>query len=291
MKPSIRHINAEEYAEARQIWDECFPEDASGYSAYYFDKRTRIENVLAAFDGENMLAALHAIPYKMRIGETIKNAVMVAGVATREKYRGQGIASELIMACHEEQRLLGTAAAVLKPDVDFYTRLGYVPFALHDEYRLNWLDAGYTAPIHAAEAEELLKIYSEYAQSFVGMMVRSKADMEAYIEETRVCGGHAYSTGKAYALLNPTEYGADIYELAGEDKHTLINALAEEFGSVSFRLARTEAPDTAAVKTGECVFSMICPLNEALFIEDTGAKSAKELINGVLLPANTLEFC
>ncbi len=291
MMLSIRHINADEYDTAREIWDECFPEDANGYSAYYFDKRTRHENVLAAFDGEAMVAALHAVPYKMRIGDTLKNAVMVSGVATREKYRNLGIASRLINACHDEQRELGIAAAVLKPDVNIYEKLGYVPFALHDEYRLNWLDAGYPAAMHEPSADELVRIYTEYSMQYAGMMVRDRADMEAYLQEVRVCDGYAYSTGEAYALLNPTEYGADIYELAGRDMHALINALAEEFGNVTFRLVRGAAPNTAAVKTGECVFSMICPLNETLFMENTGAKCVRELINGELFPINTLEFC
>lgn len=291
MELTIRHIGADEYGEAKRVWDICFPEDASGYSDYYFARRTRPEYVLAAFYEGKMIAALHAIPYPIMLGGKTKNCVMIAGVATLPEYRHHMAAARLITACHAEQKQKGTAAAILKPDVNFYAQFGYIPFAWHDEYRLPWIDAGIPAPIHETTAEEMLKIYSAFSADYIGMMARTEQDMENYIEEARVTGGFAYSDGKAYALLNETDGGANVYELVGTDTAGLLSSIAEEFGALTFRLPRDTMPSIPAMRIGEIMFSMICPLNEDILLKNTGAQSAEELAGGGYGRVCTLEFC
>lgn len=291
MELNIRHISADEYGEAKRLWDICFKEDAAGYSDYYFARRTRPEYVLAAFYEGNMIAALHAVPYPVMLGGETKKCVMVAGVATLPEYRRRMAAARLITACHEEQRRMGTAAAILKPDVNFYAQFGYIPFAWHDEYRLPWINAGIPSPIHGADAREMLSIYSSFGADYIGMMARTEADMENYIEEARVTGGFAYSDGSAYALLNETDGGANVYELVGTDTAGLVSALAEEFGALSFRLPRGTMPNVPALRTGEIMFSMLCPLNEDALIKNTGAANAEELASGGYGRVCTLEFC
>ncbi len=188
MELTIRHIGADEYGEAKRVWDICFPEDATGYSDYYFARRTRAEYVLAAFYEGKMIAALHAIPYPIMLGGETKNCVMIAGVATLPEYRHHMAAARLITACHAEQKQKGTAAAILKPDVNFYAQFGYIPFAWHDEYRLPWIDAGIPAPIHETTAEEMLKIYSAFSADYIGMMVRTEAGHGDLLEEARDYG-------------------------------------------------------------------------------------------------------
>ena len=104
-------------------------------------------------------------------------------------------------------------------------------------------------------------------------------------------GEYAYSDGKAYALLNETDYGADIYELAGADTAGLLSSLAEEFGALTFRLPRDTIPSLPAMRTGEIMFSMICPLNEDILLENTGAQTTEELASGEYGRVCTLEFC
>ena len=200
-------------------------------------------------------------------------------------------AAQLITACHAEQKQKGTAAAILKPDVNFYAQFGYIPFAWHDEYRLPWIDAGIPAPIHETTAEEMLKIYSAFSADYIGMMARTEQDMEIYLEGARKLGEYAYSDGKAYALLNETDYGADIYELAGADTAGLLSSLAEEFGALTFRLPRDTIPSLPAMRIGEIMFSMICPLNEDILLKNTGAQTTEELASGEYGRVCTLEFC
>lgn len=291
MELTIRHITNDEYSEAQRLWDICFPEDASGYSDFYFARRTKPEYVLAAFYEGRMIAALHAVPYPISLGGKVKPCVMIAGVATLPEYRHHFAAARLIEACHEEQRALGTAAAILKPDVNFYEQFGYMPFSMHGEYSLPWIEAGMPAPIHEAEPEEMLKIYNEFAEGYIGTMVRTREYMEISLEEAKVSGGYAFSSGKAYALLTETEYGADVYELVGTEPEGLLSSLAEEFGALTFRMPAGAYVNLPAMRTGDIMFSMICPLNEEKLLEGTGAASTEELISGDFPPVCTLEFC
>ena len=85
--------------------------------------------------------------------------------------------------------------------------------------------------------------------------------------------------------------GADIYELVGTDTAGLLSSLAEEFGALTFRLPRDTIPSLPAMRTGEIMFSMICPLNEDILLENTGAQTTEELALGEYGRVCTLEFC
>lgn len=123
MSFTVRPITPEEYAAAQAVWDACFPEDAAGYSDYYFACRTKPAYVLAAFleDGR-MAGALHALPYPLCFGTQVKRCAMIAGVATLPEQRHKGIAAALIRTAHARLAQEGVCAALLKPDVDFYAQ-------------------------------------------------------------------------------------------------------------------------------------------------------------------------
>ena len=284
----IRHIAPGEYELARGLWDACFPEDASGYSEWYFKNKTKREFVLAAFENGEMLSALHAIPYGLSFSGKDKRCAMIAGVATLPARRHEGLAGALIRSCHEELRSAGVCAAVLKPDVDFYAQFGYLPFAWHDEYFLTRaMAAGMPkAELHSPSPDEMLAIYGPFAARYEGMMLRSAADMETALEETALFGFAACSEG-AYALCFPQDNGVYVQELAGNSPLPLVAALAEEYGGATFRLPRgTGLPGLLPERA--FMFSMLCPLDEGALVRGTGAKSAAELLSR---NCSTLEFC
>ena len=293
MSAEIRHISPEEYQAARALWDICFPEDAAGYSAYYFARRTKREYVLAAFEGGSMLSALHAIPYPLDFYGVQKPCAMIAGVATLPQCRHRGLAAALIRQAHEELRMGGVCAAVLKPDMDFYAQFGYLPFAFHQQYRLAPSAAPASCPpLHAPGAGELLSIYHADRPRYAGRMLRTLGDMRAYLEETAVLGGFAASDGAAYALCTPGEVGVEIAELAGYPYDGLLHSLAKEHGGAVFRLPEGAIPPAGAVGLGRIMFSMLCPLEEQALLAGTPAGSVEELVSGGGgKTVNTLEFC
>ncbi len=291
MSYTLRPITEEEYEEARALWDVVFPEDALGYSAYYFRARTRPAYVLAAFDGERMVGDLHAIPYPLRFGDTVKPCAMVAGVATLPEYRHKGIAGSLIRFAHERLREEGAAAALLKPDVDFYAQFGYLPFAYHDVYEM---DAEKAAGMHKSAPHEpdpaaMLAIYEDFAKDFTGMMARTRRDMKAYIEEARL-SGFAAADAAAYALCAREDDGVSVTELVGKNPLPLVCALAEEYGRAEFRLPSAMRIEGLAPKR-RMMFSMICPLDEEKLLSGTGASGVRALLDGETGSCCTLEFC
>ncbi|HWQ57606.1 MAG TPA: GNAT family N-acetyltransferase [Clostridia bacterium] len=291
MSFTFRRIKADEYDAARALWDAVFPEDADGFSAYYFSRRTKPEYVFAAFDGNKMVGDLHAVPYPLRFGSAVKPCAMVGGVATLPEYRRRGIAGSLIRLVHEELREQGVAAAVLKPDVDFYAQFGYLPFAYHDEYELT---AGQAAAfpqsaLRDAEPSAMLALYGPFAERFAGMMARNLVDMELYLEET-LLAGFAVTDGNAYALCKEGGDGVEVAELVGFNPLPLVSKLADRYGKVAFRLPASMELG-GLYPASRMMFSMICPLDEAKLVEGTGAASAGEILDGALGPCCTLEFC
>ncbi len=286
-----RRIQPAEYEAARALWDVVFPEDAAGFSAYYFRARTAPGNVLAAFDGESMVAALHAVPYPLRFQGAIAHCAMIAGVATLPEYRRKGIAGALIRRAHEELRESGAVAALLKPDVDFYAQFGYLPFSRHDEYALNASQAILSPAKHYHEPapDEMLAIYDAFSKEYAGMMARTLRDMEAYLEEARLLG-FAAALGGAYALCGADGDGVSVSELVGENPLPLVSALALEYGAVRFRLpAGMGLPGLAPAS--RMTFSMICPLDEARLLAIAGAGGVEALLSGASGQCLTLEFC
>ena len=205
MSFTVRPITPEEYAAAQAVWDACFPEDAAGYSDYYFACRTKPAYVLAAFleDGR-MAGALHALPYPLCFGTQVKRCAMIAGVATLPEQRHKGIAAALIRTAHARLAQEGVCAALLKPDVDFYAQFGYRPFAWHEQFRVEAGELAVPEPaLHTPSAEEMLACYDALAAEYNGMMVRTVRDMELMRKETAVLGGEAFAAGGAYALWPP----------------------------------------------------------------------------------------
>lgn len=292
MSFTVRPITPEEYAAAQAVWDACFPEDAAGYSDYYFACRTKPAYVLAAFleDGR-MAGALHALPYPLCFGTQVKRCAMIAGVATLPEQRHKGIAAALIRTAHARLAQEGVCAALLKPDVDFYAQFGYRPFAWHERFRVEAGELAAPEPaLHTPSAEEMLACYDALAAGYNGMMVRTVRDMELMRKETAVLGGEAFAAGGAYALCLAEEGGAELTELAGRNAMPLVCALAARFGAVRFRLPYGASPE-GLPKGERMMFSMLCPLNREALLAGSGAESMEELLSGAKKANCTLEFC
>lgn len=292
MSFTVRPIAPVEYAAAQAVWDDCFPEDAAGYSDYYFQFRTKPAYVLAAFSADGRMAgALHALPYPLRFGGKVKRCAMIAGVATLPEYRHKGIAAALIRAAHARLADEGACAAVLKPDVDFYAQFGYRPFAWHESFRVAAGELSVPeAALHVPAPTEMLACYEAFAASYNGVMARTEADMALMRREAAVLGGETLAACGAYALCLPGEGGAELTELAGEDVLPLIRALAARYGAVRFRLpAGMRQPGLPAGE--KLMFSMLCPLDASALLAGSGAASLDELLSGAKKPNCTLEFC
>lgn len=289
----VRPIEQREFAAAKAVWDRCFPEDADSYSDFYFSRRTKAEYILAAFTpaGE-MIGTLHALPYPLRFGGTLKRCALVTGVATLPEYRMQGAAAAMLRTSEAWLREKGVLAAVLKPDADIYGPFGYRPFGWHDCYRLDPVQLAHVQPAEllAPDAAHMLCLYEGFAKAYNGMMVRSLRYMENTLLEAEAAGGKVFVSKQAYAIAYEGEEEISLSELAGRDILPLLAALGRFGKQLRFRLpAGFSLPGISADE--RMMFSMLCPIDTAALLADTGAESLEMLLSGAKKQNCTIEFC
>lgn len=92
----IRVIDDTSYESAKILWSICFPEDQGPFLDYYFSRRTSPKMVAAAFEKEKMIAGMHIIPQRIKIGGTEKPVAFVAGVATLPEFRNRGVITRVL---------------------------------------------------------------------------------------------------------------------------------------------------------------------------------------------------
>lgn len=293
MMHPVRPIAPEEYGAAKAVWDICFPEDAAGYSDYYFAHRTKSEYILAAFaPGGKMIGTLHALPYPLSFGGKVKNCALVTGVATLPEHRMRGVAAALLRASVPWLREKGAAAAVLKPDADIYGPFGYRPFAKHDVYLLAPCTLRDTEPaaLFVPDAAHMLSCYGRFAEQYNGMLLRTKAYMETAALEAEVSGGEVLATQSAYGIVYENGEEISVSELAGSSFLPFLAALAKRGKPIRFRLPEGYVLPGFSPQT-RMVFSMLCPVDEAALIAQTGIENMEMLLSGAKKQNCTLEFC
>ncbi len=289
----VRPIKETELSAAKTVWDRCFPEDAGSYSDFYFARRTKAKYILAAFSSEGkMIGTLHALPYPLRFGDTVKNCALVTGVATLPEYRMRGVAAAMLRKSETWLREKGVCAAVLKPDADIYGPFGYRPFGWHDRYcaAAPLFETIPAAQLLEPDTAHMLRLYESFAACYNGMMVRTERDMENVLLEAEAAGGRVYAAAGAYAVVYEDGDALSLSELVGDDFLPLLAALARRGKQLRFRLP--EGFSLPGLSAGErMMFSMLCPINEALLLAGTGAENLTELLSGAKKQNCTIEFC
>lgn len=293
MMHPVRPIDPAEYGAAKAVWDICFPEDAEGYSDYYFAHRTKSEYILAAYaPGGEMIGTLHALPYLLSFGGKVKNCALVTGVATLPHYRMRGVAASLLRASVPWLREKGVAAAVLKPDADIYGPFGYRPFSRHDVY---CAEASSFKHIKAEEpfvpdAAHMLSCYERFSENYNGMLVRTEAYMKNIALEAEVSGAKVLASQNAYGIIYEGEREISVSELAGSEFLPFLAALSKQEKPIRFRLPAGHVLPGIAPKE-DMVFSMLCPVDAASLLAQTGIEDLETLLSGVKKQNCTLEFC
>ncbi len=248
----IRHIEREEYAAAQTVWDVCFPEDADGFSAYYFQKRTCFQNVIAAFDRDVMAACLHVLPQQIWVGDKAQSVGFIAGVGTLPRYRMQGLAKELLRFAAQEGKERNDYALMLKPvDPRYYTGFGFVPYVVKNRFEATDAFCPGTELL-SPTVEALHGFYSAFAQQFDGMRLRSLADMELLLEEWNMVGARVFMSRRGYVVC--AVEGGDLLEVeAAGDSLPILSDLAKKEGKVTFYAM----DGGGAAEMGGEVFTMI----------------------------------
>ena len=123
MKLLQKEISVKEEQELRRLWREAF-EDEEAYLDFYHRYHLRRNRIWTLWDGECLVAMLHANPYQVQVNGTLLQSCFIVGIATDRRYRRKGCMG----------RLMNTALrAFQKEGMDFVylipqNELSYLPF-------------------------------------------------------------------------------------------------------------------------------------------------------------------
>lgn len=82
--------------EARRLWKDCFF-DSEQYMDYYFEEKTKDNQMLTLYEGDELVSMVHLNPYEVSFQKRTKTLHYIVGVATKKPYRKQGRMRTLLL--------------------------------------------------------------------------------------------------------------------------------------------------------------------------------------------------
>ncbi len=232
MSKDIRLLAKDERPLAKALWKEAF-QDSDAFINWYFDHKILQGNSLCMFEGGELLSIVHMIPYAVRIQGRPVNSAFIAGVATSEKRRGEGLMRTMLSESLALLKTRGTAITHLYPfSHKFYEKFGWAAYSCVSRQtvtaasRLRGADV-----IETMNADELSPMYNRMMKDFDGYVIRGKREWEWRLGELKSDGGRCAvlirdDRACAYMLYYATKEKADIIETVYEDEEDIGALLA-----------------------------------------------------------------
>ena len=239
----IRFLTAKDHElirQAKQLWKECFF-DSDEFIKYYFSQRSSPCNVLCNIKDGVLVSMLHAIPHNFSANGDMHSAILVAGVCTKEPYRGKGYAAELLDHLHENVKhdafLLQTASADM---FKFYEKFGYETlctyYALTVENTL-MRKTRQTLPDFAL----LANIHSCFVRNFDSDFCGSVAYIENAMAECKTGASFLAYTDKAFALCSENDGTCEVMYVIGEYSDELKERICEQTDCRTVKILLSQA--------------------------------------------------
>ena len=290
----MRIAKETEVDQVKKLWDYCF-QDGEEFTNYYFQNRYKRESNMVAVDEKEVLAAIHLNPHRIKLRGNKYDVSYVVGVSSFPQVRGKGIVSRLMKKSLRHMYENKEVVSILMPiDSSIYRRYGYETCYFQREYILQLADLSrYDIKNRSYEKlsdeniDDLLRIYSSCIDSYDGVTIKEKSEIEIYRSEVELEGGYIYI---AYEGINPRgmmvyyprkeENQIFVRELLYEDISTLEGFLGflgqhqTQFKEVKIRTATNDYISTfyaklQAMKLEEVPFMMGRVINVLEFLKDT----------------------
>ena len=87
----VRKLQTNEHILTRRLWEEVFLEDTPEFLDYYYSVKIKDNEIYVIEDEGEIVSMIHLNPYEMRVKEKVYKTHYIVAVATKERYRKQGL--------------------------------------------------------------------------------------------------------------------------------------------------------------------------------------------------------
>lgn len=124
----FRAVNAGDFPALKQMWQEIFGDSEKSVDNFFL-KTAEVNNILAAFYGDEPVSALYLLDSTIRVGVCDYKAYYVYAVCTKCEHRGAGLMKKLLNMAYEKASHSGVSYLYLVPAekslFELYGKCGY----------------------------------------------------------------------------------------------------------------------------------------------------------------------
>lgn len=186
----IRYLADDEKTISEALYREAFPEDKDAFVKYYYTYVTKNNKILVEEQAGEVCSMLHLNPYRLSVNGQAVDAYYYVAVATKERYRHQGMMRSLLHQSLGDIHKEGHPFTYLMPA----NKAIYEPF----DFRIVYEQKKVELPLDPAEANEKMgELFDLYT-------LRDSWYVEKMLEEERVCAGDAPFDITPYIMMRIT---------------------------------------------------------------------------------------
>lgn len=133
---SFRLAKKIDYIKLKELWAVSFDEDPK-FLEKFFSERTSIDKITVNTVDNQIVSALHMLPYNIELGAGTVKASYIVGAATFQQFRNKGYMEGLLEYSLKIMKKRGVALCVLNPvNHNFYKKYGWETSAKLYKYNL-----------------------------------------------------------------------------------------------------------------------------------------------------------
>lgn len=220
----IRLLSDDDIPQAKALWKEAF-NDSDSFIEWYFDNKVLPGNSLGIFDS-SLISVLHTIPYTLSIRNKPLKTAFIAGAATSNKRRNEGLMRILLKESIGLMKSRGILMTHLYPfKHSFYEKFGWASYSFvnrktaENAYNTEGLEVKETDDINA-----LSGLYNDMMSKFDGYVIRGEREWNWRIGELKSDGGRiaaVFKDGnlKAYMMFFCENDKIDVIETVYSDDY------------------------------------------------------------------------
>lgn len=187
----IRLLDKNDIPEAKALWKQAFG-DSDAFIDTYFRNKILPRHSLGCFNG-SLVSVIHMLPYLIRVQGRALQSAYIAGAATDEAHRGNGLMRTMLLESLKLMRMGGIVMTHLYPfKHSFYENFGWATYSYVDK-RVAKGKGNADADVKQTENISVLHaLYHNMTRNMDGYVIRTEREWRWRIKELKSDGGSIY---------------------------------------------------------------------------------------------------